>query len=507
MKLDSGEDYQFDHWFDALTMVHRFKIVPSESEPNRPRIWYNSRRTVDDLIDRIRKTGNLDDFTFGNKRDPCESFWKKAMTVFKPRKADTSSPSGVNVGVTFTGNMPGLKPLIDTASHSSKLNTLITKTDTSTYQQLDPDTLEPLGVVNMSTLHPDLKGPMAAAHAKTCPITGDVFNFNLDFGKSGTYRIFRASPKTGKVDILATIKAPSAYLHSLFLTPSYVVLCVWNSRFTMAGISMLMNRNVLESLIMDKSSPAQWFVVDRSAAQRGVLATYTSDPFFCFHTVNAYEEPNPKNPDEVDIVADMAAYEDMSVLHGLYLNELIPDRSYKDSYHARHPSACSYLARYRLSSVPSTDKNGKIMNRNGTRIATLVSKALPAISPELPTINPRYSTLPHRYVYGIRSHKNSAFLDGLLKHDTETSTAIVWSVRGHTPGEAIFIADPNGTAEDDGVLLCVVLDGFKERSYLLCLDAHDFTELGRAEVPMMIGHGLHQLHLPEDPKCIYNGGD
>jgi torulene dioxygenase len=89
----------------------------------------------------------------------------------------------------------------------------------------------------------------------------------------------------------------------------------------------------------------------------------------------------------------------------------------------------------------------------------------------------------------------STFMDGIIKFDNVSQKAIFWEMEAHTPGEPIFVADPEGTAEDDGVLLTVVLDGIQEKSYLLVLDARDLKELGRAEMrgPMAFGfHGTHK---------------
>ena len=88
------------------------------------------------------------------------------------------------------------------------------------------------------TLHPDLKGVASGAHAKSDPRTGDVYNYNLDFGRTGTYRIFRSSASTGKTFILATFTHAPAYLHSIFLTENYVILCVWNSSYKAGGASI-----------------------------------------------------------------------------------------------------------------------------------------------------------------------------------------------------------------------------------------------------------------------------
>lgn len=192
-------------------------------------------------------------------------------------------------------------------------------TDASYLQILDPETLEPVGVAEQSTLHPDLKGPLSAAHAEHDPETGDVFNHNVDLGRTGTYRIFRTSAATAKTSILATFTHTPAYIHSQFLTENYYIICVWNSSFTAGGASILWKRNMLEAMAWD-TNPATWFVIDKrtpSEGGKGLVAKFESDPFFCFHTINAYEETVDG---KTDIVADLSGYQDLSILERFYVS-------------------------------------------------------------------------------------------------------------------------------------------------------------------------------------------
>ena len=327
-----GKKFEVSHWFDGFTQVHRFEIRAPEDSTATTRVFYNSRSSVDTLIERMRQTGDGAPFSFAQKRDPCQSFFKKVMAIFSPATPrDVGAPDIQNIGVSMSVNMPGLppKPLDPKSSSDPKyanIKTLVNKTDANAYQYIDPETLEPIGLATQMTLHPLLKGPMSAAHAKTDPRTGDVYNFNLEFGRKATYRVFRASMSTGRTEILATITdAPAAYLHSLFLTRHYVILCVWGSHFSYGGMSILYHRNVVDSIAsFDPSKPCLWYVVDRSPANRGVVAKYTSDPFFSFHTINGYEEPSPSNSDtEVDLVLDASCYDDLSILKRFYYPNLL----------------------------------------------------------------------------------------------------------------------------------------------------------------------------------------
>ena len=484
-RTNDGKTWAANHWFDGFACVHRFQIdFPDINGPAK--VQYRSRRTVDKILEKVRTTGKLDGLTFASRRDPCESFFKKVMSMFNPANRRVVH----NVGVTLSLNMPGggsvkdpKKPLV--GGHTNGINTLYAKTDSLLLNKIDPETLEPQGIATQQILHPDLKGPLAGAHAKSDPITGDLFNFNLEPGRKSTYRIFRTSATTGETDIIATFHAKPAYIHSIFLTENYVILCIWNSQITWSGISILYHKNILDSIApFDPNSKATWYVVDRKHGN-GLVSTYESEPFFCFHTTNAWEQPNNEDPKKTDIIAELALFENMDILHRLYYDNLLSLAKGSKYDETNRLSSLPRQTQFRLSSVDTRLTTKKPLP------AKLLFKADKKESIELATINPSYLTRRHRYTYGCTDRLKSSFIDGLAKFDNLTQTSIFWETEGHTPGEPIFVADPEGKAEDDGVLLTVVLDGYAEKSYLLVLRAQDLTELGRAEMSGPMAFGFH----------------
>ncbi|KAF1835849.1 hypothetical protein BDW02DRAFT_494925 [Decorospora gaudefroyi] len=482
-RTDDGKIWAAKHWFDGFSCVHRFQIdFPDVHGP--PKVQYRSRRTVDEYLEMVRKTGKLDSTSFAPKCDPCESFFKKVMSIF------VTLPSDHNIGVTLSINMPGSgrlstaeKPAIN--GHTNGIESLHARTDSSEIKTIDPETLEPRGVATQHTLHPDLTGPFSAAHARSDPTTGDMYNFNLDFGYKSMYRVFRVSASTGETEILAAFPGMPAYIHSLFLTENYVILCVWNSHITWSGISLKYNKNVVDCIApFDPNSKATWYVVDRRNT-KGLVATYQSDPFFCFHTINAWEQPSASDPNKTDIITELSMFENLDVIKRFYYDNLISSIATPEYAGTKRLSCLPMHAQFRL---PSVDAG---IPTNTPMPAELVFQADKMISLELPTINPAYLTRPHRYTYGCTDRLKSSFMDGIAKFDNATKTSIFWEEEGHTPGEAIFIADPGGKEEDDGVLLTVVLDGFVEKSYLLVLRARDLTEVGRAEMQGPMSFGFH----------------
>ena len=101
----------------------------------------------------------------------------------------------------------------------------------------------------------------------------------------------------------------------------------------------------------------------------------------------------------------------------------------------------------------------------------------------------RCNERPYRYAWGLAV--SDGWLAEIVRADLETRELQRWSDPGCYPGEPVFVARPGADAEDDGVLLSVVLDASAGRSYLLILDARDLTELARAQAPHHIPFGFH----------------
>ena len=94
-------------------------------------------------------------------------------------------------------------------------------------------------------------------------------------------------------------------------------------------------------------------------------------------------------------------------------------------------------------------------------------------------------------MYATSTTPEADWFDELVKADVTTGESHRWSEPGCYPGEPVFIDRPGGSAEDDGVVMSVVLDAQAERSFLLILDAQTFEEVARAEAPHGIPFGFH----------------
>ncbi|OIW35582.1 hypothetical protein CONLIGDRAFT_608958 [Coniochaeta ligniaria NRRL 30616] len=494
-----NKTFSFKHWFDGLAHVHRFDIIPTTRDTGQNvRVQYSSRFQSEELVRQIKATGTMKAASFGQRTDPCIGIFSKVMSFFH-----ISEPS-TNIGVTVQSNA-GLQ---QTVGHRSTPGIFI-GTDTARLSELDPETLKPLGPTSHERIHPSLKGPIGPAHPCVDPITGDYFSFNIDLSLDATYRVFQISNKTGQVKILATFTAKACFIHSLFITPSYLVICMPIAYYH--GVAVLWHHNLVEALEpFDEKQTCRWIVIDRHHGQ-GIVGEFRSPACFFFHSTNAWEEENG------DVICEMVKFRNRAIIDAFYYDVLTNEDNKGEKFWTSPQNlldANSHLVRSRLrKSEFSSSGRG---DRTGLRKSTVLpwvkdEMGIPGPhSGDFGVIHPDYVCRKHRYVWSCSSVARSTLFDCIIKTDTQTREVIRWAGQtAHTPSEPIFIPRPATTGdlanvreEDDGVLLSVVLDGKNRTSYLLCLDAKSMEELGRAECEFAVGITFHGKHMKSSSSSV-----
>lgn len=273
----------------------------------------------------------------------------------------------------------------------------------------------------------------------------------------------------------------------MMLTEHYAVLCIWSAAYAAKGLSIVWQRNMLDSIApWNAESKAVWLVIDRRHG-RGLVKKFTSPPFFCFHTTNAWEEK--KSDGSVDVVCELVQFNNTDIIKRFYYDNIVSDGpGVKEWADTKSKSTMPSLARYRLANIPND-------NEKATSAPANAEKIMQVEAGDLPQINPRFIFKPNRYVWSVLDRGLSSFMDGLGKTDVQTKTTLSWEQPRHTPGEPIFVPKPGGRDEDDGVILSVVFNGETGASYLLCLDAKTMKEKGRVDVGVPVGLGFHGRYV------------
>jgi len=120
---------------------------------------------------------------------------------------------------------------------------------------------------------------------------------------------------------------------------------------------------------------------------------------------------------------------------------------------------------------------------------------------ELPFFNPNYKEKKYDVFYSIIYCKQNININEtmtvitLAKNTISTQEQIIWYDDNNDiiiVSEPIFIPNPNGTTEDDGVVMANIYSNNKQTSYMIFLDGVTFKEITRTylngKVPF-ITHG------------------
>jgi len=118
------------------------------------------------------------------------------------------------------------------------------------------------------------------------------------------------------------------------------------------------------------------------------------------------------------------------------------------------------------------------------------------VAGEFPRVNEQFTGQRTRYAYNCPQRTWDFEFDfhGVVKYDIDAGTSQS-HYYGDTEvsGEHVFVADPDGTAEDDGWLMSFVSDRATEQSELVILDARDIASgpVARVKMARRVPIGFH----------------
>ncbi|MEF8801555.1 MAG: carotenoid oxygenase family protein [Halolamina sp.] len=289
---------------------------------------------------------------------------------------------------------------------------------------------------------------------------GVQWGLAASFGNTCTYTLFRRGPGSSPDPISRLLfDNHPPYIHAFAVTEQYAIVpeAPFGVDFRRLFLESPRGGTFLDAFAPRETTP-RFHVFDRMTGEQ--IAAVRADPFFIYHFANAYEA------DDNTLVVDCVTFPDATAITGLTLANLrsaSPDLPHGDFVRFRLPLRGGSAQRELLLRGPC----------------------------EFPTIHyNRYNGRRYRYAY-LATTDYGSLPTAIAKVAVDGPMTRRWSEPGLHPGEAIFVPAPSPTAEDDGVLLSLALDGRAERSVLLCLDAETLTERARAPLPHRLPYGFH----------------
>lgn len=429
------DDGTLNHWFDGLAMLHRFDMADGRVSYTNKFLDTPARRAIQD--------GKMRYSEFAT--DPCRSLFKRIAQQF------VGSQFGANANV-MVGKIA---------------DEFVAQTEVPMPVVFDKETLDTIGVLGYEDR---LKGQLTTAHPHYDREQRVAFNYLLKFGARSSYGIYELpdGSRTRRLVGEADARKPS-YMHSFAISAKYAILMEFP--LVVSPLRLLLSgKPFIENYRWEPERGTRFSIVDRSTGD--VTFAHTDEAWFGFHHVNAVD----RGDDVIDL--DIIVYPNAEVVQHFYLESLLDGPN-------RNVFPDSELRRFTINAA-----TGAVTSR------TLVDH-----SADLPRINYAYNTKPYKYVYanGIAERGRSMLPDTIVKFDVESGDVKEWRHDNHFPGEPVFVARPDVDAEDDGVLLNVVLDANTDTSYLLLLDARDLSEIARARVPQHVPFGFHGTYVRTAP--------
>ncbi len=327
-------------------------------------------------------------------------------------------------------------------------------TETPLYHTFDPKDFSQQGLLNFDD---NLSAQYTCAHLHKDNKTGDLYGYAIQFGNTSTYIPYKIKAQSTKRIPLAKINVSyPAYMHSFAYTEHYLVFI--EPPFRVNPVDLLLgNKSFLETYVWYPKQKTNILVLDKCTGN--TVGKFNAPPLFYLHHINAYEQAGK-------LIVDVPVYEDQSIVSSFNLQP------------------------YREGKNPIIPKAKPTRFTIDLQNNQLDLQALSEMSLEMPQINYEVAHgKPYTFVYGTHIPADQTIMTHLIKLNVTDGNTLLWHEEGCYPGEPVFVAAPTGTAEDDGVLLSVVLDTRTGTSFLLILDARTMQECARA-------HLTH--HIPLD---------
>jgi beta,beta-carotene 9',10'-dioxygenase len=413
--------WQAQHWFDGLCMLYALRIGPAGVD-------FRSR-LLDSEAARDAWQGKSRLSTFGTPT--ARPLWQRIVEPV-PRMTDNDNVNIVQLGDELVALTEGSRQLV-----------------------ID-ETLAPLGTTHYT--HDALGAALMTAHPQFDFARGKVVNVATAFGAHGTISVYEHAANARQRDVIGAWRpARIPYIHTFGLTPDNAILAA--HPFAVTTTKMLFsNKGYIDHFDWRPEEGTRLVVIDRAS---GAVREHVTAPFFCFHTINAFERGD-------ETVLDLLAYPDADIVAALRVARMavrLPD----------------------LRPAPM-----RVVMREGVERAAI--EPLGETGFEFPSINYRQASgRPYRYAYGAANgpHIGADYPSAIVKVDLERGGAASFSHPDFIFGEPLFVARPGAIDEDDGVLLAVGSRREGEMSMLAIIDAQTMTVAARASVPSAIPLGFH----------------
>jgi beta,beta-carotene 9',10'-dioxygenase len=296
----------FNHWFDGLSMLHRFMFRDGT-------VSYANKFLKSRDYRESRRQGKITLGAFAT--DPCSSIFRRVFSLFAPQITENANVNVAKIADRY-----------------------IAMTETPLPIEFDPRTLETLGVLNYDEDETD--GSITTAHPHFDFERSLTISYNIKFSRNSKYIVYRMPEGSLRREPIVEIPVQKpAYIHSFGMSENYIILVEFPLIVNPLRL-LLSGKPFIENYAWEPERNTRFHLIGK---EDGSIRSYCSEPFFAFHHINAFEKNG-------DVLVDIAAYPDPQIIDAFYLKRL----------RAGERIPLCELRRYRLPAGSETAKYERI---------------------------------------------------------------------------------------------------------------------------------------------------
>jgi len=483
------EEHTMYHFLDGYAIVAKFNF-------NDGKVTLTKRFLESDAYKRAlaAKKPLVNEFGTRAFPDPNKGFFSRMAAALVPEISDNVYSTPFKIG-----------------------SSLFLAADTSFLRNLDPCTLD-------TTEKYDSNKCFGSTGQSAHPMTdenGDVWQLGVSLIGAIKYPVIKIPKISDELNddaceghsrlkkAKAICSIPSSWsggasaTHSFGMTSKYIimieqphVLCI--SKFL--GSVLKGTDTVKDWMEWRGHEKNRFHIVEKTTGKLIKTEILSETSFYFMHIINCFEKDD-------QITIDVISYDSPSVLETLIISKF-REQNYED---CDHPYTQRFIIPLKVDDIKAVPEDTNLVTVNTTSPSTSVCKAIrkgnqiiltaeiitEIKGAELPSFNKKLMGKPYTYYYAAGTYNPSYYSHGICKVNVNTKEIVEYKMESGFPGEPLFIPNPNGTDEDDGILISPVTNyivGMDD--FLLFLDAKTMKEIGRATFKNKIPPALHGIYLP-----------
>lgn len=457
-KFEFGTD-EFVDWVDGQAMLYRLRILADGQCEYRNR-WLNTSNH------RAHRAAGCIAVRETCSRPSIPNFWDRILYMFQP-------PNNENGNLHISQFAAGGTRCCSMSVGSSLMEFSLNDMETIGKIPFNDELCEGGPLIFHAEPHVD-------------PITGEWFTCAIQLridtdsmGMKPEYVVYSIQPSVpqqageplGRRLIARIPTQHPSPVHTLALTHKYIVMIQipyplnWDGMIKAEGKWLLTGEyegNLNDYNQWQPERPTIIRLIDRVTGEQA--DPFQTDPFFFFHTINAFEEGN-------DVFVDVVCYSEPPVG--------FPLRQARSGDMEDWRGGGGEVRRFKM------DLSSGECSWTGW----------PDNCFDEPKVNPKVDGLKHRYSWGLIDDHGML---RLTKQDHNSHEVVKWrgqDVSRELPWQPVFIPEPYSEREDAGILMSFVRDQPSGNTFCVLVDTDTMEECARIHFPAghhvpLHGHGM-----------------